>query len=159
MKILVIGNICSGKSTLINQIGRGYRIVKIDDLRKAYGDGSFSKEYYCWSQFLEACEDNSDAILEFTGCGVHIHAIKEALSDKDLKMVFVKSSSSTCQERAKRKEFDIPYPWKSDIFETIRLLDGELSSLISTSFWKVDLTLNGEGKFPPANKIMEELGC
>ncbi len=159
MKIVVIGNICAGKSTLVNQIEKGYRIVKIDDLRKKFGNGSFSKEYYCWALFLEACEDKSDAILEFTGCGIHIYAIKEALSDKDVKIIFVKTPLSICQERAKNKDFEIPYPWKSDIFETIRLLDVELNSLIETGFWKVDLTLNGEEEFPKTKQIMEDLGC
>ena len=58
MKILIIGNIGSGKTTLGNKIQEltGYKFVQIDKLRKEYLKNAVSEEYYCIYQFLKAIE-------------------------------------------------------------------------------------------------------
>jgi hypothetical protein len=64
MNILLIGNICSGKSTvtkeMIKQIGHPTFTYAIDKIRNEIGNGKFSGEFKAWSHFLMKLEDYSD---------------------------------------------------------------------------------------------------
>jgi len=91
MKILIIGNIGSGKTTLGNKIQelKGYKFVQIDKLRKEYLKNAVSEEYYCIYQFLKAIEENENIILEFTGAECHKYAIKRALELSNDLILFI----------------------------------------------------------------------
>ena len=80
--VLIIGNLNTGKTSISKRLAEYLQLecISIDDLRKKYGDGSFSKEYLAWSKFFELIEGDGSIILEFSGAGIHKHGIKESLS-------------------------------------------------------------------------------
>ena len=80
MKILIIGNIGSGKTTLGRKIQEltGFRFVQIDELREKYLKNSISGEYLSLHKFLKEIEEHKDIILEFTGVGCHKYALKKS---------------------------------------------------------------------------------
>ena len=73
VKILILGNIGAGKTTVAKQLQQkiGYELCPIDDFRKEYGDGTVTGEYLALYHFLKECSNNRNAILEFTGAGCH----------------------------------------------------------------------------------------
>ena len=81
MKILIIGNIGSGKTTLGKKIQEitGFKFVQIDELREKFLNNSVSGEYLSLHKFLKEIEENENLILEFTGVGCHKYAIKKSL--------------------------------------------------------------------------------
>ena len=82
MKILIIGNIGCGKTTLGNYLSKrlGYKFVQIDEIRSSYlKDKKVSLEYLSLYYFIKAIEESDNLILEFTGVGCHKYAVKRAL--------------------------------------------------------------------------------
>jgi len=54
LKILIVGNIGSGKSSLAHALSEatGFPYISIDDCRRVHSDGSASGEALAWSYFL-----------------------------------------------------------------------------------------------------------
>jgi len=148
-KILVIGNINSGKTTVAKMIKEriGCKLISIDDLRVKYNAESFYNEYLAWSEFLKYCgyefgEEYQDKtiLLEFTGCGPHQHAIKRALekANSSLSIIFIKTKAEKCINRLALKKVYPPYPWKSNIIETIKDIEKCLYYHEKNNFWKIN---------------------
>jgi hypothetical protein len=72
-KILLIGTMGSGKTTVAERLARdtGFLYASIDDCRVQYGDGTMAGEDLAWDHFLAICENPWPAVLEFSGCGPH----------------------------------------------------------------------------------------
>ncbi len=154
MKILIIGNIGSGKTMLAHHILDRIDafFTSIDEMRMQFGDGSFEKEYLAWSHFLHYCESPSTSsllILEFSGAGCHKHSVRQALlnsGDTGL-IIYLNTPVETCRERLTLRKSLVPYPWlisPKDVVERIHL---ELTESIRSEFWKIPgfsvLTLDG----------------
>jgi len=140
MKILIIGNIGSGKTTLGRKIQEltGFKFIQIDELRERFFEKKVSEEYYCLYEFLKAIEDIDSVILEFTGAGCHKYAIKRALeltNDTVLIILCKTKLISTLRERIKEKEFNYVNPFNIDINEHIQFVENELNQDICNKFW------------------------
>lgn len=137
--ILVIGNLNSGKTTISKKLERSLNIrsTSIDDLRVKYGDGTFSKEYLSWSKFFEIIEDGDPIILEFSGAGIHKHAVKELLnrSDKQWLIIFVSANHDDIIARMDTKKLHTPYPWKISGFDNLKLIQKELEDDWDKNYW------------------------
>ena len=177
MKILIIGNIGSGKTTIATRLKKKLSslYISIDNLRKKYGDGSFEKEYLAWSQFLKYCEHTSEMatnsrqktiILEFTGAGCHKHSVKQALikSKETTLVILIKTTIDTCISRLSMKNFDIPYPWNYIPSPTLLYqLNNELNQDENSGFWQAEniktISLNSDSLEPEkiVNKIISIL--
>jgi len=140
MKILIIGNIGAGKTTLGLRIKdiTGYQFIEIDHLREKYLDGTVSGEYFSLHRFLKHAEESENAILEFTGVGCHKYGVKRALElSKDQVLVIVCKIKvfETIYEGIKSKKFNYKSPFEIDIHEHVLFIRNELDIDLSNNFW------------------------
>lgn len=142
MKILIIGNIGSGKTTLGKKIQEftSFKFIQIDELREKFFEKKVSEEYYCLYEFLKAIENYDNIILEFTGAGCHKYAIKRALelSNDNIIIIHCKNRDlSLIKERLKHKELNENFPFNTDIEIHINFIKEELDNDSLEDFWKI----------------------
>ncbi|MCP1715602.1 thymidylate kinase [Methanocalculus alkaliphilus] len=115
MKILIIGTLGAGKTTLARALSdeTGFPYTSIDDCRIRYSDGSIVGEETAWDYFLEACSDPSPAILEFSGMGPYAQMVCDALlgSKLPVAIIWIDWPHDLCIERASKREKNIPAPY------------------------------------------------
>lgn len=141
MKILLIGNIASGKTTLGKKIQEqtGYKFVQIDELRERYLKNKVSEEYYSLFQFLKHIENTKNIILEFTGVGCHKFAVKRALelsNDRCLIVLCKVRDIATIRERLKLKKYRYKIIFDVDINEHINFIENEIKKDLAENFWE-----------------------
>lgn len=140
MRILIIGNIGSGKTTLGKKIREiiGYKFVQIDEIREQYLKNAVSEEYFCLYYFLKTIEQNKNIIVEFIGTGFHKYAVKRALEFSNIPVLVVLCKTklkSTLMGRIKLKAFNHLNLLNLDIHEYIRIVENELNQDICSKFW------------------------
>ena len=143
MKILIIGNIGSGKTTLGKKIQEitGYKFVQIDELREKYLNNSVSGEYYSLHKFLKEIEDNENLILEFTGVGCHKYAIKKVLELNNDKIIIILCKTrefNLILKRIENKNFSYISPFNEDIKEHSLFVNEELNLDLKNHFWNCE---------------------
>ncbi|MHA1730848.1 MAG: hypothetical protein ACTSU5_02845 [Promethearchaeota archaeon] len=142
-KILVIGNICSGKTRLIDDIvTKGWvgamPVVSIDEMRSQHGDGTISGEYLAWYYFLKTCSQPCPQVIEFSGGGAHKHAVLLALLEAGLpvKVILLDVPLEICEKRVSEKQWKVPYPsWGKRTEEILDNLAKELREDYVSGIW------------------------
>lgn len=116
VKIVITGNIGSGKTTLRNKIQKvtGWKAHGIDDMRKYFGDKTPAGEARSWAAFLHEAQSCDNMIIEYTGCGPNSHLVNEALRQSQSKIYYIAVSSniSVCLKRISKRRWITPYPFK-----------------------------------------------
>ena len=114
-KILVIGTLGSGKTTLAEYLARGtgFPYASIDECRIRYGDGTVSGEDCAWDHFLKICGGSSPGILEFSGGGPHVDEVRKNLfcSKIPVSVIWLVLPLDTCISRALQRQKNIPAPF------------------------------------------------
>jgi hypothetical protein len=116
-KILLIGTLGSGKTTIAQQLSRdtGLSYESIDDCRIRYGNGTIKGEDCAWENFLAACREPAPGILEFSGMGPHAEAVRENLlgSGIPVSVIWLVLPLEICRDRAMQrpKKIPFPFPW------------------------------------------------
>ncbi|HEY5589564.1 MAG TPA: hypothetical protein VIK55_00975 [Paludibacter sp.] len=116
MKLILIGNIGAGKTTVANLILERYKeaeFISIDGIRKKYGDGTKEKETYCKEKFIQSIDFKTNfQIIELTGVGElgenlfsHLAKYKKTILIFNL-IVF----ENELLNRIKNKKWDTPFP-------------------------------------------------
>lgn len=141
MKILVIGNIGAGKTTLGRKLSKltNFPLIEIDKLRERYLHGNVSDEYLCLHYFLREAESDRSVILEFTGVGCHKYGVKRALelSKHRILVVICRTSDiSIILERLKSKSYHYRSPFGTNIYEHVFFIEKELINDINNGFWE-----------------------
>jgi adenylate kinase family enzyme len=113
MKILIFGNLASGKSYIAGKIKEmlpHLEYLSIDDFRRQFGDGTKEKEQMAKQMFFNGIQHNKPQLIEATGLGDTGVTIAEALQETDeLKFIIIlKTSLEVCLERLKTRTWDIP---------------------------------------------------
>ena len=124
MKIILIGNIGAGKTTIAQKNLEQYKeaeFVSIDVIRKKHGDGTTEKENYCKDKFIEAIDLKTKfQIIELTGVGVLGERLFELLSNykQPILVFYLIASLEDLLNRAKEKIWDTPFPIGKDNIST-----------------------------------------
>jgi len=115
MKVLIFGNLASGKSYLANKICENIpdlEYLTIDDFRRKFGDGSMEKENLSKQTFLNSIIPNKFQLIEASGfgdTGVKIAQLLQQTSEH--KIIFMlRISLETCLKRLEKRVWNIPYP-------------------------------------------------
>ena len=140
MKILIIGNIGSGKTTLGKAIQAltGFKFNQIDEIREKYLIGKVSQEYYCLHEFIKEIETNDDLISEFSGVGCHKFAVKRTLEWNDKIMIILCQTRNfdLILDRIGKKKFGYFSPFYSEIESHSQFIKKEIHDDLTINFWK-----------------------
>lgn len=113
-RILLIGNIGAGKSTLGGRLAADltWPTVAIDDARRSCGDGSAAGEVAAWAYFLKLATIPTDTIVEFSGSGPVAPLLGQHFkqSGDDVLALWLTASVATCNQRVAARGHDVPYP-------------------------------------------------
>lgn len=172
MNYLIIGNLCSGKTSLANALCKHVKgpYVALDDMRRMYGNGRFSGEFRAWSEFLfrlEAARDNH--IFEFSGTGRNKWFVSKIIRDKiadGKKWEIIECwvpDTEICDERANAKSFDdipLPYTFNEGHWGTICFMRDELRTMDDDYFGKkhISIALNRENDYKQIAKKLIKKG-
>jgi adenylate kinase family enzyme len=115
MKVIVFGNLASGKSYLADKIRNeipSLEYLFVDDFRRKIGDGTMEKEIEAKQTFLNNIKLDKLQLIEATGLGDTGESIANILKDSnELKFILIlKTPLEICLERLKTRVWDIPYP-------------------------------------------------
>lgn len=114
MKILVFGNIGSGKSTIINELKElfPFEVVAIDDFRKKFGNGSKESELEARSNFFTAIKQNKNQFIECIGVGKvadELFLLLQAFTEPIICLTLT-TPKEICEQRLEERIWDIPFP-------------------------------------------------
>lgn len=114
MKVLVFGNVGTGKTTLINSLCKilPYSKVSIDDFRRRFGDGSEEAELIVREKFFEEILRNEDQFIECTGTGEVADRLFSLLkaSDEQIICITLITPKDVCKKRLTNRKWNIPFP-------------------------------------------------
>jgi thymidylate kinase len=144
LRILLIGLSGAGKSTLADAVSDRWRLPSftIDGFRREHGDGTVAGDYFARAHFLRACSHVRQGIFEFSGSGIHRHAVRQAFREAPapLLTVWLDVPHSRRRERlAARSGASLPWPgWKLGV--SSEAIDDEalkvLAQDFATRFWE-----------------------
>ena len=141
MKILILGNIGSGKTTL-GKVGKeitGLPFVELDKLREDVKlDGRVSLNYLALYYFMQKAENPDTVILECTGSGVHKYSVKRALenSGHSVEVIVCKNRDVKINiKRLERKSFNYIFPFPKDLKKHIYDVQEEMEKDLENEFW------------------------
>ncbi len=114
MKIFVFGNIGSGKTTILKKLKKNFpwKVIAIDDFRRAYGDGSKENELIAQEHFLGAIKSNENQFIECIGVGKVSEKLFSYLYKNDELFICIKiiTPKEICKSRIEDRLWDIPFP-------------------------------------------------
>lgn len=154
-KVVVIGNIGAGKTTLAQALARtlGLPVTALDDCRRQHGDGTAAGEAAAWAAFLTAAGSTTSAILECTGVGPFASLLRHALAKSGTRVAFLllRAPIATCLERIRSRTWGIPYPeFGVPLPDVVADVDRSLAAALSdTARWPGTVTTIEGSATPP----------
>lgn len=143
MRILVLGNINAGKTTIANALAHvlGCPLISIDAYRVKYGKGDVESETEAQRRFIADVVATEDTIVECTGLGTLGRDLSAALKGQNGLAVIIDTPEGECLRRLGRKHFEaIPYPQsyreKESIEATIHRTQRELDNGGIFDLWR-----------------------
>lgn len=114
MKILVFGNVGSGKTTVTKALRADlpWKAISIDDFRQKYGDGSKEKELIARKHFFNAIHESQNQFIECIGIGQVAEELFSLIYKYREKFLCLKLTTpkEVCKARLKHRKWDIPFP-------------------------------------------------
>jgi adenylate kinase family enzyme len=113
MRIFIVGNINSGKTTLSKKLHmiNNFKILSIDDFRIRYSDGTAEGEELAKRNFLYEIIRNDDAIIECTASNNIMMHLQSILPKNSCLVYKINTHLNVCLDRMNKKDFSkIPYP-------------------------------------------------
>ena len=141
--LVIIGNIASGKSTLINTVKervRGFVFYSIDQYRSQYKAIDPTTDKRAWDLLIKDVSNTERAIVECSGTSKYFDTLINSFSGKVV-VIKIECSVKTCIQREKLRiqhGYIKPLFSSYDIEESIRYIDGKLNDIYS------DYSIDGE---------------
>ncbi|MDR0506950.1 MAG: hypothetical protein LBH32_09085 [Dysgonamonadaceae bacterium] len=141
MKVLIFGNLASGKSFLAEQIQMTmpiFEYLSIDDFRRRIGDGTMEKEKVAKQTFLNSIQPDKLQLIKATGLDDTGETIADILRQtEELKLIIIlKIPLETCLERLKTRIWDTPYPAPPEqAFRLAKITDELISDNLIQMLW------------------------
>lgn len=174
--VLLVGPICSGKSTLAEKLTeKGFinnksNFYSIEQCRYDFGDGQMSGEMFAWANFLQQIEyppANDNAVYEFSGTGRNVFNVSGAIKfaqqqnpENKWVVVYCLAATDVLMARYPNKTYDSPCPYELNNPESsINYMNGELKDTYSNARqWngspKLKFNMNVEDYGPIADEII-----
>jgi len=113
MKIIIVGNIASGKSTIAAKLAQatGYTLLQIDAYRQQYGDGTPEADFQAKKAFTDACAQPGNHVIELLGTGQTALMVYRAIFNYKAVVIGIVATPATCLGRYKQRAphaFKIP---------------------------------------------------
>ncbi|MCE9635763.1 MAG: hypothetical protein K8T90_08665 [Planctomycetes bacterium] len=153
-KVLVLGNVGAGKSTLVSALAarREWRSASIDASRRTHGDGSADGELRAWAAFVSAARSAGPLLLECTGVGPQIPLLRLALrsSGDKIGVLWLRAPIDVCRTRVTGRPSPPPYPdFGVAIGQVVADLEQHLSAAMAPNgTWHRDLIDELDGTAP-----------
>ena len=114
MKVLLFGNVGSGKTTLIDKLKErfSFEAIIIDEYRRKYGNRTKEGELLAKEFFLQSIKPNKNQFIECIGVGQLADDLYGLLSCTNEKIICltVITPKEVCKSRLKSRVWDIPFP-------------------------------------------------
>lgn len=126
--VLLVGPICSGKTTLAETLTkRGFLKNKsnfygIEQSRRLLSDSTMAGELDAWATFLRQIQSpssNDNCLYEFSGTGRHVYSVSWAMSHAQKEnskvrwlVVYCLAPIETIKARFPNKKYDAPMPFE-----------------------------------------------
>lgn len=162
MKLIFLGNTCSGKSTLIRSVNNilKWEVIAIDEFRKVHGNFFWDGNRKAQQHFINSIRlHGENQIIEASGMGITAQRLKETVNkiDDKIKLVIMNTSALTCRDRAYAKdwtELKMPDAHPREIEYRIKSYD--LKKITAEYFRHEQLLLDGEKEIELlTNKVLE----
>lgn len=113
MKLIVTGNIASGKSTVAKKIAEklDWQLVQIDSFRMKYGGKSSDEDFKAKKEFVSECSKRKNQVIEILGKGTTAYMLYAALQKHKCLIVQIVATKKTCASRYQNRkphQFEVP---------------------------------------------------
>lgn len=139
MKILLFGNIGSGKTTLAKRLieTRPFELTAIDDFRRTHGDGTSEGELSARKHFFDSITEEKNQLIECTGVGKVAEGLFEIISQMAGPVIVLTLlvPQAVCKLRIAQRIWDIPFPHPLEKVDDLidrtetRIQEGAIASL------------------------------
>lgn len=131
MKILVFGNVGSGKTTVVNKLKDEYtfEVISIDDYRRTFGDGSEEREVIARNKFYNAIIEKKNQIIECIGIGEVADNLYELIHEfnEPIICLILQTSKEICLSRLLIRNWDVPFPHpKKKVYSLIERVHSQI---------------------------------
>lgn len=114
MKIILFGNVGSGKSSVIKELKKifSFEVIAIDNFRRKFGDGSKSSELNARENFFAAIKQNQNQFIECIGIGKVADELFLLLQTwtEPIICLTLTTPKEICKQRLEKRIWDIPFP-------------------------------------------------
>ncbi|MDI1254554.1 MAG: hypothetical protein PSV16_00510 [Flavobacterium sp.] len=122
MKIIILGNIGSGKTTILKKLNQNIHFdeVIIDEFRIKYGDNSLEGETLAREHFYSVIKENKNQFIECTGVGDVATKLYQQLKEynEHILLLILLAHKEICLERIENRIWNIPFPFKDELLSS-----------------------------------------
>jgi deoxyadenosine/deoxycytidine kinase len=134
MKVLLFGNIATGKTTIANTIVNDnpfLEYLSIDDFRRKFSKGTIITEVAAVERFTSSIKKTKPQLIEATGFGEVGNNIYSKLKEtsENILLVILTQDLKTIHKRLAKRITDVPYP---DEFDALTLTVENINKKILT---------------------------